>query len=47
MKKYPGVMLAIILVAIASVSCGQSSDTRANLPAAAGPELRWKYEAGG
>ncbi len=48
MKKYPGVISAIVLVAIASVSCAQSSDKKeSNLSAAAGPELRWKYEAGG
>ncbi len=47
MKKYPGVISVIVLVAIATGSCAQSSETRANLSAAAGPELRWKYEAGG
>jgi hypothetical protein len=47
MKRYPGVISAIVLVAIAFVGCAQSSDTRANLSATAGPALRWKYEAGG
>jgi len=47
MKKYPRFISAIVLVAMAALSCAQNSDTRANLPAAAGPELRWKYEAGG
>jgi hypothetical protein len=47
MEKYPGVISAIVLVAIASVSCAQSADKRANLPGTAEPELRWKYEAGG
>jgi hypothetical protein len=47
MKKYPGVISAIVLVAIASVSCAQSSNTGVNLSATAGPELRWKYETGG
>lgn len=48
MKKYLGVVSAIVLVTIASVSCAQTSDKReARLSAAAGPELRWKYETGG
>jgi hypothetical protein len=48
MKEYPGVLPAIVLVAIASVSCAQSSVKKeASLSPVAGPELRWKYEAGG
>jgi hypothetical protein len=47
MKEYPGVISAIVLIAIASVSCAQSSGTRENFSATAGPELRWKYETGG
>ncbi len=48
MKKNRGFISAIILVAMASVSCAQSSDKKAaSLSAASGPELRWKYESGG
>jgi hypothetical protein len=47
MKKYPAVFSAIVLVAIAAVSCAQSSDGGAGLSATVGPELRWKYETGG
>ena len=47
MQKYPGVFSAIVLVAIVSVSCAPGSDTGANISASTGPELRWKYEAGG
>jgi hypothetical protein len=48
MKKYPGVISAVVLVALASLSCAQSSDKKeANLSATSGPELRWKYETGG
>jgi hypothetical protein len=48
MKKNRGFISTVVLIAIACVSCAQTSDTKeANLSAAAGPELRWKYEAGG
>jgi hypothetical protein len=47
MKRYPGVFSAIVLVAIAAVSCAQSSDKAPGLSATVGPELRWKYETGG
>jgi hypothetical protein len=49
MKKNRGFISAILLVAMASVSCAQASDKEAaNLSSAAiGPELRWKYESGG
>jgi len=48
MKKNRGFISAIILVAMASVSCAQTSDKNsAILSAANGPELRWKYESGG
>ena len=47
MKKYPDFISVAVLVAIASVSCAQSSDRGASLPYGAGPELRWKYETGG
>ncbi|MFZ0061977.1 MAG: hypothetical protein WAL47_08065, partial [Pyrinomonadaceae bacterium] len=39
---------AIVLVAMASISCAQTSDKKtATLPAESGPELRWRYESGG
>jgi len=47
MKRYAGVFSAIVLVAIAAVSCAQSSDKGSGLSATVGPELRWKYETGG
>ena len=48
MKKNRGFISAIILVAMVSVSCAQSSDKKAaDLSAASEPELRWKYESGG
>jgi len=48
MKKYPRFISSIVLMAMASLSCAQGSDkTAANLSAASGPELRWKYETGG
>ena len=47
MKNYPRFISAVVLVAIASLSCAQSADKGANSSAAAGPELRWKYETGG
>ena len=48
MKKYPRFISAVVLVAIASVSCAQNpSKKEANHSAAVGPELRWKYETGG
>lgn len=48
MKKNRGFISAIVLVAMASVSCAQVSDKKeANLSAASAPELRWKYESGG
>jgi len=46
MKKYASFISAIVLVAMASLSCAQIKK-EANLSAAAGPELRWTYEAGG
>ncbi len=47
MKKYPGIVSAIVLAAIAAVGCAQSSDKKAVGSATVGPELRWKYEMGG
>lgn len=48
MKKNRGLISTLVLVAMASVSCAESSNKKAaNLPAGAGPELRWKYETGG
>lgn len=48
MKKYPALVSIAVLVALASVSCAQSSDKKeATLSASAAPELRWKYETGG
>lgn len=48
MKKNRGFVSVFVLVAIAVVSCAKSSDKKeANLSAAVGPELRWKYETGG
>jgi len=48
MKKKRGFISTVVLVAIASVSCAQTSEKKeANLSATAGPELRWKYETGG
>ncbi len=48
MKRYPHLFSTIVLVAMASLSCAQSSDKKeAKLSAAVGPELRWKYETGG
>lgn len=43
-----GFISVFVLIAMASLSCAQSSDkTAANLSAASAPELRWKYESGG
>ncbi len=48
MKNNRAFISAIVLVAMASLSCAQTSDKKeANLSASAGPELRWKYESGG
>lgn len=48
MRKNRAFISTIVLVAMVSVSCAQSSDkTAANLSAASAPELRWKYESGG
>jgi hypothetical protein len=48
MKKKRGLISAIVLVALASVNCAQTSEKKAaNHSALAGPELRWKYESGG
>jgi|GEM_PF-6605851 len=48
MKKYPAVISAFVLVALACLSCAQTADEEeASLSAVAGPELRWKYETGG
>jgi hypothetical protein len=48
MKRYPHLISSFVLVAMASLSCAQSSDKKeANLSATVGPELRWKYETGG
>jgi len=47
MKKHPAVISVVVLVALACVSCAQSSDKGANISAPVGPELRWKYETGG
>lgn len=46
MKKYSGIFSAIVLVAIAAVSCAQNSDNAALVSATIGPELQWKYETG-
>ena len=38
----------IVLLAMASVSCAQSTEKNvASHSGESGPELRWKYEAGG
>jgi len=48
MRKNRGFISALVLVTIATVSCAQIADKKeANSSAAAGPELRWKYETGG
>jgi hypothetical protein len=48
MKKNQGLISTLLLVAMVSLSCAQISEKKAaNPPASAGPELRWKYEAGG
>jgi len=48
MKKNRGFISVIVLVAMTSLSCAQSSDkTAADLSAASTPELRWKYESNG
>lgn len=48
MKKNRTFISTVFLVAMASLSCAQSSNkTAANLSVAFAPELRWKYETGG
>jgi hypothetical protein len=47
MKKYPCIFAAIVLVAILTVGCAQSSDKGAVVSSTVGPELRWKYDTGG
>lgn len=48
MKKNRGFISTLVLVAMASLSCAQTSNKKdTNLSASAGPELRWKYETGG
>jgi hypothetical protein len=47
MKKNRRFISILVLVAMAPLSCAQTPDKKENLSAAAGPELRWKYEAGG
>lgn len=47
MQKYPAVISVVVLVALASLSCAQSSEKRTDLSSVVGPELRWKYETGG
>jgi hypothetical protein len=48
MRMNRGFISTFVLVAMISLSCAQISDQKeAKLSAAAGPELRWKYEAGG
>lgn len=48
MKKNRDFFATIVLVAMASLSCAQSSDQKeGKLSAASRPELRWKYETGG
>jgi hypothetical protein len=48
MKKYSRVISAVALMAMTTVSCAQISEKKEATPsAAAGPELRWKYETGG
>jgi hypothetical protein len=48
MKKNRGFISAIILVAMVSLNCAQTSDQKAaTRSASTGPELRWKYESGG
>jgi hypothetical protein len=48
MKKNRFLISAIVLLALASVNCAQTSDQKAATPSASsGPELRWKYESGG
>ncbi len=48
MKKNRAFISTVVLVAMVSVSCAQTTDKKAaKLSAAAGPELRWKYETGG
>ena len=47
MKEYAGLFSALVLLAVTALNCGQNFDEAAKLSAAAEPELRWKYEAGG
>lgn len=48
MKQNRSFISAILLIAMASMSCAQTSDKKeANPSDSAGPELRWKYESGG
>jgi hypothetical protein len=48
MKKNRSFISVILLVALASINCAQTSDQKAaTRSASTGPELRWKYESGG
>jgi hypothetical protein len=48
MEKNRGFLSAIVLVALVSVNCAQTSDKKTPTSSAlTGPELRWKYESGG
>ena len=48
MKKNRGFISAIVLVAMASLSCARTADKKkANSSTASAPELRWQYESGG
>jgi hypothetical protein len=47
MGEYRVLVSGLVLLAVASSSCAQNYKKEANLSATAGPELRWKYEAGG
>ena len=48
MKKNRTLISVIVLVALASIDCAQSSDQKAaTRSASVGSELRWKYESGG
>lgn len=48
MKKNRGFISGIVLVAMASLSCAQSSDKKAaSLSETSEPEFRWKYDTGG
>ena len=48
MKKNRTLISVIVLVALASTNCAQTSDQKAaTRSASTAPELRWKYESGG